>query len=88
MAVKTITIDLEAYETLVRARQGNESFSTIIKNTLGAASHTGAALLRGLSDIDAGDDFLDAMDRVVAEREHDLVSGEAPAAETPEDVRE
>lgn len=80
MAVKTITIDIEAYETLVRARQGNESFSTVIKNTLGAASHTGDALLRGLSEIDAGDDFLEAMDRVVAEREHDLL-----AAETPEE---
>jgi len=78
MAVKTITIDLEAYETLVRARRGNESFSTVIKNTLGAASHTGEALIRALSGIDAGDDFIEAMDRVVTDRNHDLLAAETP----------
>ena len=31
MAVKTITIDLEAYRRLKGRRQGNESFSEVIK---------------------------------------------------------
>ena len=48
MAVKTVTVDLEAYALLVGARRGNESFSTVIKETLAPMSHTAEALLRAL----------------------------------------
>ncbi|OGV73417.1 MAG: hypothetical protein A3K19_10960 [Lentisphaerae bacterium RIFOXYB12_FULL_65_16] len=34
MATKTISIDLEAYERLRRARMGDESFSRVIKRVV------------------------------------------------------
>jgi predicted CopG family antitoxin len=50
MAVKTITIDLEAYEALSRHKRKGESFSRVIKEHFGRRS-TGrdlAALLSGV----------------------------------------
>ncbi len=78
MAVKTITIDMEAYETLVRARRGNESFSTVIKETLGPASRSAAALLRRLDDLVVDEAALDDIERVVASREGDFIAAERP----------
>ena len=40
MAVKTITIDMEAYERLSRLKQGKESFSYVIKKYLPALGST------------------------------------------------
>ncbi len=78
MAVKTITIDMEAYETLVRARRGNESFSTVIKKTLGPASHTASGLLRHLDEFVMDEQVLESMDQVIASREDDWIAAEQP----------
>jgi hypothetical protein len=50
MATKTISVDLEAYERLVRARKhSHESFSQVIKRARWEeSSHSGAALLAAL----------------------------------------
>lgn len=50
MATKTISVDLEAYERLRRARRGpTESFSRVIKRaTWPVAGHTAAELLAEL----------------------------------------
>jgi len=69
MAAKTIPIDMEAYEILSRARRGNESFSTVIKQTLPGASNSAAALLHHLATYSLPEAVLDDMDRVVARRE-------------------
>jgi len=67
MAVKTITIDMEAYETLSRHKRPGQSFSDVIKEQLGPVK-TGANLLRAVKQIRISDNTLDAMEKVVRDR--------------------
>lgn len=79
MAVKTITIDMEAYELLAGARRSNESFSTVIKNVLVPASHTAAALLHYLDNCEVSElseGYLGAVDQLIANRDDDLIAAE------------
>ena len=50
MAVKTITIDLEAYDLLARHKTGGESFSQVIKRHFGPQPTAGRfrSLMRGV----------------------------------------
>jgi predicted CopG family antitoxin len=67
MAVKTITIDLEAYEAL-RLRKGpNQSFSDVIKERFRHDS-TGATLRAVLGAAVLAAPTLDATDEVIASR--------------------
>ena len=76
MAVKTITIDMEAYELLSAARRSNESFSTVIKTVLGPASHTVSALLHHLNTPRVSTNYLDEMEHIVSARVDDLIAAE------------
>jgi predicted CopG family antitoxin len=67
MAVKTITIDLEAYELLARRKGAGQSFSQVIKAHFGRQPTVGAfrALVR---TIRMSPDALDAADAQVRQR--------------------
>ena len=46
MGVKTISLELDAYERLKRAKRGKESFSAVVRRArFDAAESTGAAIL-------------------------------------------
>jgi predicted CopG family antitoxin len=67
MAVKTITIDLEAYGLLARRKKTGESFSQVIKRTFGGEP-TVASLREILTTLRPGQDALDTMDAQVRAR--------------------
>ncbi len=67
MAVKTITIDMEAYDLLASQKENGESFSKVIKRRFGA-TRTGAELLSGLREIVLEEETLDRVDEVVTAR--------------------
>ncbi len=68
MAVKTITIDLEAYDRLARLKREGQSFSQVIKEHVPEKHGTGRDLMRVLEGTPAPEDFLDAVDRLIRER--------------------
>ena len=67
MPVKTITIDLEAYEILSRHKRDGQSFSQVIKERLGRRT-TGRDLLRVVSQVRLAGETLDAIDAQVRAR--------------------
>lgn len=70
MAVKTITIDMKAYEILSRHKAAGQSFSDVIKERLGKGM-TGKDLGALLARAKVADETLDAIDaRVRARRRH------------------
>jgi len=73
VAVKTITIDMEAYEKLAAEKKEGESFSQVIKRVLGARGMTANALLKRIEKVTLSDDTLDRIEEVVRDRERDLV---------------
>ena len=68
MAVRTITIDMEAYEALARHKQPGQSFSQVIKQHFGRL-HTGRDLMAAVERAAVSEETLDAVDRLVAERQ-------------------
>lgn len=70
MAVKTITIDMEAYDTLSRHKRAGQSFSQVIKAHFGPQP-TAGRLLERIKTIRMPPDALDAMDAVVRDRKRD-----------------
>ncbi len=67
MAVKTITIDMDAYEILSRQKRPGQSFSTVIKKHFGKHK-TAAALLRALPSLTLTEESLDEIEMQVKER--------------------
>lgn len=77
MAVKTITIDMEAYELLARHKAQGQSFSQVIKAHFGEQPTAGRLLARlrtmrpGTRDPD--DDFHAQVTKIIRERKLDPV---------------
>jgi predicted CopG family antitoxin len=67
MAVRTITIDLEAYEALARRRRKGESFSRVIKEHFGRQS-TGRDLAALLSEVRLSASALGKLDGLIRRR--------------------
>jgi predicted CopG family antitoxin len=67
MAVKTITLDLEAYETLRQHKRQGQSFSEVVKEHF-QRPKTGADLLRVLQEVHLAEDTIEAIARQVADR--------------------
>jgi predicted CopG family antitoxin len=67
MAVKTITIDLEAYEMLARNKKPGESFSRLIKARFGPR-RTGQDLRAAIRALQVSAKTLDAIDRQIRRR--------------------
>jgi len=50
MAIKTISLELDAYEKLKRAKRGTESFSAVVRRArFDATDNTGESILRETS---------------------------------------
>ena len=73
MAVKTITIDLEAYGLLSRQKREGQSFSDVIKAHF-APPPTVGAFRQLLGVVRVGDDALEAMAELVSRRKRDRAS--------------
>jgi predicted CopG family antitoxin len=71
MAVKTITIDLEAYEALARHKESGQSFSQVIKQHFGRR-RTGRDLQALLDRVTLSEPTFDGIEAVIEERRRDL----------------
>lgn len=69
MAVKTITIDMAAYEALSKKKRTNESFSQVIKRTLREDRYSAQNLFSHLTATAFSDETLNAVDKQVRLRE-------------------
>jgi hypothetical protein len=70
MAVKTITIDMEAYEALRRRKRRGQSFSDVIKEQFRAGAN-GGALRQAVSEITLDRTTLEAVDGLIRARSSD-----------------
>jgi predicted CopG family antitoxin len=67
MAVKTITIDLEAYELLSRRKGAGQSFSDVIKAHF-PPQPTVAEFKKRIQKFRSSEDFLDALEQIIRDR--------------------
>jgi predicted CopG family antitoxin len=67
LATKSITVDLEAYNRLAKAKRGNESFSETIKRVVKAPPNLDA-IMREMGKHPLSDDTVAAVEEIVASR--------------------
>jgi predicted CopG family antitoxin len=73
MAVKTITIDMEAYNLLAGEKKGKESFSRVIKRKLRPV-HTADNLLRNLDKVNISESTLARTEEIIRSRRESIAS--------------
>jgi predicted CopG family antitoxin len=81
MAVKTITIDTDAYDLLAAQKRGQESFSRLIKRRLRPA-RTAANLLEHLDEICVSEEALNRLEEIVLARAESPAASPIPSEET------
>lgn len=74
MAVKTITIDMEAYELLAQKKGKGESFSKVIKRLVQQRGGSAETLLARLKELSLDDEALKGVEQAVASRDADYGS--------------
>lgn len=78
MAVKTITIDTEAYGRLKKAKRRNESFSETIKR-IAPKPFDYDAYLKRIETLGPDDEYVRIMDEIIANRgKHDSSRSRTP----------
>jgi predicted CopG family antitoxin len=77
MAVKTITIDLEAYTLLSRHKRDGASFSEVIKAHF-RPQPTAGRFLAHVRTIRVGDETLDVVERIVRGRKREPARASRP----------
>jgi predicted CopG family antitoxin len=75
VAVKTITIDMEAYNILKNEKKQGESFSQVIKRRLRKNS-TAHNLLRNLKTFSLSEKTLSHVDELINDRDTSLINSE------------
>jgi predicted CopG family antitoxin len=75
MAVKTITIDMEAYNILNNEKKKGESFSQVIKRRLKKTS-TAKNLLDNIEKYSLSDECLEKIDIVIKKRNDSIINSE------------
>jgi predicted CopG family antitoxin len=78
MAVKTITIDLEAYNLLALHKKEGESFSQVIKAHFGPRQLTVGRFRERMKEVRLTKEFLDAVNQVVRDRQLEPARGPKP----------
>jgi len=73
MALKNITIDIEAYNLLAAEKMGEESFSMVIKRLLRPV-HTASNLLQNLDRVMVSDSTLDKTEEIINARKESFVN--------------
>lgn len=73
MAVKTITIDMDAYGILASAKQESESFSRVIKRRFRKTT-TGRNLLNHLDDVCLSPSSLKGVEKILKARDESVAN--------------